>query len=87
MPEQKMNDSLNELTKSLAQSVTRCVTLKKFATGLAGIALACFGLASKANAAKKLLPPGSRCKGYAQIIARWCHEIWGVCADPLACYF
>ncbi len=42
-----MNNQFDELTKSLAQSVTRRVALKKFGVGLAGMALACFGLASK----------------------------------------
>src|SRR5437867_1221817 len=47
-----MNNKFDELTKSLAQSVTRRAALKKFGTGLAGMALACFGLANKAEAAK-----------------------------------
>src|SRR5256886_6787677 len=42
--------SRGELTKSLAQSVTRRAALKKFGVGLAGMALACFGLAHKAAA-------------------------------------
>jgi hypothetical protein len=42
-----MNDQFDELTKSLAQSVTRRAALKKFGVGLAGMALACFGLANK----------------------------------------
>ena len=47
-----MNNKFDELTKSLAQSVTRRAGLKKFGVGLAGVALACFGLANKAEAAK-----------------------------------
>jgi len=46
-----MNNKFDELTKSLAQSVTRRAALKKFGVGLAGMALACFGLANKARAA------------------------------------
>jgi hypothetical protein len=46
-----MNNKFDELTKSLAQSVTRRAALKKFGAGLAGMALACFGLANKARAA------------------------------------
>lgn len=38
-----MNHQLDELTKSLAQAVTRRVALKKFGLGLAGMALACLG--------------------------------------------
>jgi len=47
-----MNNQFDELTKSLAQSVTRRGALKKFGVGLAGMALACLGLANKAEAAK-----------------------------------
>jgi len=46
-----MNNKFDELTKQLAQSVTRRAALKKFGVGLAGMALACFGLANKARAA------------------------------------
>ena len=45
-----MNTQFDELTKNLAQSVTRRGALKKFGVGLAGMALACFGLANKAHA-------------------------------------
>jgi hypothetical protein len=43
----------DELTKSMAQSVTRRGALKKFGVGLAGMALACFGLANSARAANR----------------------------------
>ena len=46
-----MNNKFDELTKSMAQSVTRRGALKKFGLGLAGMALACFGLENKARAA------------------------------------
>ena len=52
-----MNNKFDELTKNLAQSVTRRAALKKFSIGLAGMALACFGLANRAGAA----PKGSGC--------------------------
>ena len=45
-----MNNKFDELTKSLAQSVTRRAALKKLGLGLAGMALACLGLANKAEA-------------------------------------
>jgi hypothetical protein len=45
-----MNNQFDELTKTLAQSVSRRAALKKFGAGLAGMALACFGLANKAEA-------------------------------------
>jgi hypothetical protein len=46
-----MNDKFDELTKGVAQSVTRRAALKKFGIGLAGMALACLGLANKLGAA------------------------------------
>jgi len=52
-----MNNKFDELTKSMAQSVTRRAALKKFGTGLAGMALACFGLANKAEADPNKPPP------------------------------
>src|SRR5438034_1077004 len=48
-----MNNKFDELTKSMAQSVTRRAALKKFGVGIAGMALTCFGLADRAQAAKK----------------------------------
>ena len=60
-----MNNQFDELTKSIAQSVTRRAALKKFGVGLAGMALACFGLGNKAEAGKKpCLPSGSPCSRY-----------------------
>jgi len=58
-----MNQKFDELTKSMAQSVTRRAALKKFGLGIAGMALACFGLENKAEAGpKNCLPTGSRCR-------------------------
>jgi hypothetical protein len=48
-----MKNKFDELTKNLAQSVTRRGALKKFGVGLAGMALACFGLANKSQGADK----------------------------------
>ena len=45
-----MNHKFDELAKGMAQSVTRRQALKKFGLGLAGMALACFGLANRAQA-------------------------------------
>ena len=55
-----MNDQFDELAKGLAQSVTRRAALKQFGVGLAGVALACFGLASKAEA-RRCKSAGSPC--------------------------
>ena len=46
-----MNNKFDELTKGLAQSVTRRAALKRFGLGSAGMALAALGLANKAEAA------------------------------------
>ena len=56
-----MNHKFDELTKGLAQSVTRRAALKKFGAGLAGMALACFGLANKAEAGTPCIPRGTLC--------------------------
>lgn len=48
-----MNEKFDELTKGLAQSVTRREALRKFGVGLAGIALAALGLTSQAEAGHK----------------------------------
>ena len=45
-----MNTKFDEFTRSLARSVTRRGALKKCGIGLAGMALACFGLATKSEA-------------------------------------
>ena len=51
-----MNNQFDELTKNMAQSLTRRAAVKKFGLGLAGMVLACFGLANKAGAAGAKLP-------------------------------
>lgn len=45
-----MNDKFDELTKSVAQSVTRRGALKRFGVGLAGLALALLGVPNVAQA-------------------------------------
>jgi hypothetical protein len=45
-----MNTKFDELAKGLAQATTRRQALKKFGVCLAGMALACFGLANRAKA-------------------------------------
>jgi hypothetical protein len=47
----------------MAPSIIRPVALKKFGVGLAGMALACFGLANRAEAAKRpgWCPPTDLC--------------------------
>jgi hypothetical protein len=45
-----MDNKFDELTKAMAQSLTRRAAIKKFGVGLAGMSLACFGLANSAKA-------------------------------------
>jgi hypothetical protein len=66
-----MNNQFDELTKSMAQSVTRRAALKKFGLGLAGMALACFGLANRAEA-KGCKPAGSSCQSNKQCCSGNC---------------
>ncbi len=53
-----MNNKFDELTKGLAQSVTRRGALKKFGVGIAGVILAALGFANEVHAQKPLY----RCK-------------------------
>jgi hypothetical protein len=72
------NDKFDELTKSMAQSVTRRGALKKFGVGLAGIALACFGLANKARAVTH--------QGYCAINSTFFNIYYtGICMDINGC--
>jgi hypothetical protein len=67
-----VNEKFDELAKGLAQSVTRRQALKRFGLGLAGMALACFGLANRAEAQPKCIPVGGQCnRGKGNI--RCCH--------------
>jgi hypothetical protein len=73
-----MNNQFDELTKSLAQSVTRRGAMKKFGVGLAGLALAAFGLPNRAEAATL--------HGYCEVFyPRWGGppELTGRCISPL----
>ncbi len=67
-----MNDQFDELTKDLAQSVTRRGALKKFGVGLVGVALAIMGLPNRAEA--------RHCKS----IGKRCHES-SECCPGLYC--
>ena len=70
-----MNNKFDELTKSMAQSVTRRAALKKFGVGLAGMALACFGLADAAKAGKiKCLRPGQSCTSNSECCSGICYD-------------
>ncbi len=87
-----MNDKFDELAKGLAQSLTRRQALKKFGVGLAGMALACFGLASGARGATckplgyKCNPksPGACCSGICSPQSVCRH---GYCINPTPDWF
>ena len=66
-----MNNKFDELAKGLAQSVTRRQALKRFGVGLAGMALACFGLADAAEA-NEYCPPVCTCKGSKTTMSKRC---------------
>lgn len=77
-----MNNQFDELTKSLAQSVTRREALKKFGFGLAGMALACFGLANKAEAGKtktNCVKYGEPCNTDADCCSGFCNGYSRTC--------
>jgi hypothetical protein len=66
-----MNNKFDELTKSLAQSVTRRAALKKFGLGLGGLALAAVALANKAEAGS-CKGSGQPCKSGLECCSRVC---------------
>jgi len=82
-----MNNQFDELTKGMAQSVTRRAALKKFGVGLAGMALACFGLANttEAGGGNGCRPGGSSCNSNGQccsgICAKFPRNKFGYCAS------
>jgi hypothetical protein len=69
---ENMSNKFDELTKSMAQSVTRRAALKKFGVGLAGMALACFGLANKAEATPRCAKYGRPCATYSDCCSGIC---------------
>ena len=86
-----MNNRFDELTKSLAESVTRRAALKRFGVGLAGMALACFGLTNKAEAGRKCLSnedcnSGVCCNGVCCTNKQICC-MGGWCSSLAGCYF
>ena len=74
-----MNHKFDELTKSLAQSVTRRAALKKFGVGLAGMGLGCFALTSKGAATARRGHCGIRLVPYGAAYYT------GACVDTRVC--
>ena len=75
-----MNNKFDELTKSMAQSVTRRGALKKFGVGVAGMALACFGLASNTAARPGCRADGRTCSQDSNCCSGYC--VSGICCAP-----
>jgi hypothetical protein len=74
-----MNNKFDELAKQLAQSTTRRQALKKFGVGLAGMALACFGLANKAKAGQKCGHLKEPCAPFGCCPGLVCGPFTGIC--------
>ena len=81
-----MNNRFDELTKNIAQTVTRRAAMKKLGVGLAGMALACFGLANKAEAGSRCWPRGTRCylSGGGKSCSRCCNG-WAISWNEVYC--
>ena len=69
-----MNEKFDELAKKLAQSATRRQALKKFGVALAGMALACFGLADIAAGKGGCKPPGAKCTSKTHCCSGICYN-------------
>lgn len=78
-----MNTKFDELTKAMAQTATRRAALKKFGIGLAGMALAAFGLASNARADKaKTCATDSDCNSSQVCCSGHCYAAIPAWCDP-----
>ena len=71
-----MNQKFDELTKGLAQSVTRRGALTKFTMGLVAVALGALGLAMRAQGPQQAacLPSGYACQNDKQCCSGWCER-------------
>jgi len=77
-----MSNKFDELTKGLAQTVTRRGALKKFGVGLAGMALACFGLANKAEASDCATKCSTRCSKSFPVGSPLYRACYAACIGP-----
>jgi hypothetical protein len=81
-----MNSQFDELTKQMAQSVTRRAALTKFGVGLAGMALAYFGMANNARADKaKPCASDSDCGSGRVCCQGTCWDRPGWCDPTVSC--
>jgi hypothetical protein len=87
-----MNNQFDELTKSMAQSVTRRAALKKFGFGLVGMALAAFGLPHKAQAKQcgcvtsADCPTRQVCSPRGTCVPDWCGTLDSCCCKDCKTY-
>jgi len=68
-----MSNQFDELTKGLAQSVTRRQALRRFGVGLAGVAMVSLGLTNKAEAGN-CRPFGKPCMYDSQCCSGYCDQ-------------
>ena len=80
--EKSMSTQFDELTKSLAQTVTRRVALKRFTLGLAGLGLARFGL-NQAQAITGGVLDGNAHLNVGGIV--WRVSVWPDVPPPVVC--
>src|SRR4051812_35158100 len=86
-----MNNKFDELTKAVAQSVTRRASFKKFGIGLMGMALACLGLTEEAQAGKgqvmacttgaECMSGQVCCQGTCWDRPSWCDSVNSCCCN------
>ena len=79
-----MKNKFDELTKGLAQSVTRRAALKKFGVGFAGMALAALGLANKARAVDAC-QTNKDCGTYGKYVVCCKLKSGNICSDKVFC--
>jgi hypothetical protein len=77
-----MDNKFDELAKGLALTTTRRQALKKFGVGLAGMALACFGLANRAEAGRKCGHLNDPCAPFGCCHGLVCGPFTGICQQP-----
>ena len=76
-----MNNKFDELTKSLAQSVTRRAAFRKLGLGLVAAIAASLGISSASAQAGQTAK-----RGYCQILPSFLETKYsGLCVDPTTC--
>ncbi len=68
-----MNDKFDQLTRNLAQTVNRRQALQHFGACLAGLVLACFAVARKAEAGT-CKAGGAKCLSNSECCSGYCYN-------------